>query len=147
MEGACRQEAGVVGLLYLTSIQMKGSERQLIERRQRLLARLPPLDQVLRGSVLMRELRCGKPTCHCALGAGHVANYLTVSFGGGRTEQISLPAALVAQAREGVANYQAWWDAVEAISAINRELLRRRRGASAEATPPPRRRRARAPRS
>jgi hypothetical protein len=126
---------------------MKGSEKQLIERRDRLLARLPPLQEVVRGSVLSRELRCGKATCHCASGHGHLATYLAVSFGGGRTEQISLPPALVAQARQWVANYQAWWDAVEVISAINRELLRRRRQASAEVKPPTRRRRARTPRS
>lgn len=126
---------------------MKGSERQLLDRRRRLLARLPPLDEVVRGSVLIRELRCGKPSCHCASGPGHPATYLAVSFGGGRTEQLSLPAALVAQAQQWVANYQAWWEAVEAISAINRELLRRRREASVEASPPRRRRRPATPRS
>jgi hypothetical protein len=129
--------------MYLTFIQMKDSDDKLLQRRQRLVAKLPPLEQVVRGSVLTRELRCGKPSCHCAEGPRHVATYLAVTFAGGRTEQISLPAALVPQAREWVANYQAWWDAVEEISAVNRELLRRRRGASAEATPPPGRRRAR----
>lgn len=133
--------------VYLTSVRMKGSERQLLERRQRLARRLPPLEEILRGSVLTRELRCGKPTCHCASGPGHLATYLTVSFAGERTEQLSLPASLVAQARQWVANYQAWWNAVEALSAINRELLRRRRGASVKALPPPRGRRARTPRS
>ena len=126
---------------------MKGTERQLLERRQRLARRLPPFEEILRGSVLTRELRCGKPSCHCASGPGHLATYLTVSFAGGRTEQISLPAPLVAQAQQWVANYQAWWDAVEAVSAINRELLRRRRVSSAQAAPPPRVRRARTPRS
>lgn len=132
-------------LVYLTSLRMKGSERQLLERRQRLARRAPPLVEIVRGTVLTRELRCGKPTCHCASGPGHLATYLTVSFAAGRTEQISLPAPLVAQAQTWVANYQTWWDAVEAISAINRELLRRRRGSSAQA--PPRVRRARTPRS
>ena len=125
---------------------MKVSEQQLIERRRRVVRRLPPLEEVVRGSVLTRELRCGKPTCHCASGPGHRATYLAVSFAGGRTEQISLPASLVKQARQWVANYQAWWDAVEAISTVNRELLRRRRKTSAEA-PPPRRRRTRPPQS
>lgn len=134
-------------LVYLTSLQMKGSERQLLERRQRLARRLAPFEEILRGSVLTRELRCGKPTCHCASGPGHLATYLTVSFGAGRTEQISLPAPLVSQAQEWVANYQAWWEAVEAVSAINRELLRRRRGSSAQAAPPPRGPRPRRPRS
>lgn len=124
---------------------MKGSERQLLERRQRLARRLPPFAEILRGTVRTRELRCGKPTCHCASGTGHLTTYLTVSFARGRTEQISLPAALVAQAQAWVANYQAWWNAIETVSAINRELLRRRRGSSADA--PPRARRARTPRS
>ena len=125
---------------------MKVSDRQLLERRQRLARQVPPLQEILRGTVRTRELRCGKPSCHCASGAGHLAAYLTVSFAAGRTEQISLPAALVAQAEQWIANYQAWWNAVEAVSAINRELLRRRRGSSAQSAPPPRRRRARAPR-
>ncbi|MGH8577764.1 MAG: DUF6788 family protein [Gammaproteobacteria bacterium] len=126
---------------------MKVSERQLLERRQRLARRVPRFEEILRGTVRTRELRCGKRTCHCASGPGHLATYLTVSFAGGRTEQISLPAALVAQAQAWVANYQAWWEAVEAISAINRELLRRRRGSSVEAAPPARRRRPRTPRT
>ena len=109
---------------------MQDKQRQLLQRRQRLARQLPPLEEILRGSVLTRELRCGKPTCHCASGPGHLATYLTVSFAGGRTEQISLPAALVGQARQWVANYQAWWKAIEAISAINRELIRRARGTS-----------------
>jgi hypothetical protein len=126
---------------------MKDTERQLLQRRQRLARQVPPLEEILRGTVRTRELRCGKPSCHCASGPGHLASYLTVSFAAGRTEQISLPAALVAQAQAWIANYQAWWETVEAISAINRELLRRRRGSSAQAAPPPRARRARTPRS
>lgn len=126
---------------------MKVSERQLRERRARLVQRLAPFEEILRGTVRTRELRCGKPGCHCATGPGHLISYLTVSFAGGRTEQMSLPAAVVAQAQQWVANYQAWWDAVEAISAINRELLRRRRASAQNSPPPPRRRRARTPRS
>jgi hypothetical protein len=68
-----------------------------------------------------------------------------VSFAGGRTVQVSLPAALVATARRWVANYQAWWQAIERVSEINRDLLRRRGIPSGAAEPPararPRRRR------
>jgi hypothetical protein len=68
-----------------------------------------------------------------------------VSFAGGRTVQVSLPAALVATARRWVANYQAWWQAIERVSEINRDLLRRRWIPSGAAEPPararPRRRR------
>ena len=102
-----------------------------LERRRRILARLPPLEEVLRGSVIVRVLRCGKAGCHCAEGEGHRATYLSVTHAGGRTEQISLPAALVPQALRGVAAYRAWWSAVEKLSAINRDRLRQQRRAQA----------------
>jgi len=104
--------------------------KRLLTRRRQVRARLPPLEEVLRGSVFTRHLRCGKPTCHCARAALHRARYLSVSFGGGRTVQVSLPPAVVATARRWVANYHVWWQAIETVSEINRELLRRRRGAS-----------------
>lgn len=119
---------------------------RLLGRRQRVRERLPPFEEILRGSVFTRQQRCGKATCHCARGTPHRATYLGVSFAGGRTVQISLPPALVATARRWVANYQAWWKAIETVSAINRDLLRRRGvPPSGSATPParepPRRRR------
>ncbi len=126
---------------------MQDISRQLARRRQ-VLERLPPLEAIVRGSVFTRHLRCGKPTCRCAgaQGARHRATYLSVSFGGGRTVQITLSPAVVATARRWVANYQAWWRAIETVSAINRELLRRRSVAPDGAPPtaararPPRRR-------
>ena len=102
-----------------------------VERRRLILSKLPPLEAVLRGSVVVRVLRCGKPGCHCAEGEGHRATYLSVTHAGGRTEQISLPAALVPQALRGVAAYRAWWSAVEKLSAINRDRLRQQRRAQA----------------
>ncbi|MFI5377357.1 MAG: DUF6788 family protein [Candidatus Rokuibacteriota bacterium] len=109
-------------------MRMQAIERLLV-RRARVRGRLPPFEDLVRGSVFTRRMRCGKPTCRCARGALHRATYLGVSFAGGRTVQLSLPPALVATARRGVANYQAWWRAIETVSAINRELLRRRRSA------------------
>ena len=103
----------------------------LLDRRRRAVRNLPPLEEILRGSVFVRTLRCGKPGCRCAAGGGHRATYLSVTFRGGRTEQISLPARLVPLARRWVANYTRWWNAVERISAINRQLLRQRRAAEA----------------
>ena len=97
--------------------------------RRRVLRTLPPLEEILRGSVFVRTLRCGRPGCHCASGEGHRVAYLTVTLPGGRTEQLSLPPRLVPLARRWVANYRRWWDAVERISAINRRWLRDRRSA------------------
>ena len=98
-----------------------------LDRRRRIAAGLPPLEEILRGSVFVRTLRCGKPSCHCARGEGHRAVYLSVTLAGGRTEQISLPAHVIPLAKQWVGNYAKWWVAVEKISAINRQLLRARR--------------------
>jgi hypothetical protein len=122
---------------------MQDIERQR-NRRRRVLAQLPPLEAIVRGSVFTRALRCGKPTCHCARGARHRATYLSASFGEGRTVQITLSPAVVATARRWVANYQTWWRAMETVSEINRERLRRRSvapGGSAGTPAPARRRR------
>jgi hypothetical protein len=98
--------------------------QDLLSRRHRAVQKLPHLEEVVRGTVFVRTLRCGNPGCHCATGEKHRATYLSVSFAGGRTEQISLPPALVPLARRWVANYREWWDAVEKVSEINRKLLR-----------------------
>jgi len=115
-------------------------EKRLRERRRRILAQLPPLEDVLRGSVVVRSLRCGKPNCHCAQDEGHPATYLCVTLAGGRTEQISLPAALVPVAERGVARYHAWWAAIEALSAINRDRIRQQRQQLSRPPRPPVRR-------
>jgi hypothetical protein len=100
----------------------------LLQRRQRLLASLPPLTEILRGSFIVRRLRCGKADrCRCGRGQLHRAAYVSVTLRRGVTEQISVPRHLEAEARTWVRNYARWWQAVERISALNRQLLRRRR--------------------
>ena len=96
----------------------------LLDQRRHVGRGLPALEEVLRGSVFVRTLRCGRRGCHCARGGGHRVAYLSVTHAGGRTEQLSLPDRLVPVAKRWVANYQRWWAVVERISAINRRLLR-----------------------
>lgn len=95
-------------------------------RRARIPAALPPLEEVLRGSFLQREIRCGKPTCRCAKGAGHPILYLTVTFPGGRTQQVTVPRDLARTVQRWIRNYRRWWEAIEEVSAINRRLLQLR---------------------
>lgn len=87
---------------------------------------LPPFEELIRGSLLERQVRCGKSTCHCVDGPGHPVVYVGVTFRGGRTEQVTVPRELVPTIRRWVRNYQLWWEAIEEVSAINRRLLRLR---------------------
>ena len=120
--------------------------KQLLGRRKHVRTRLPALEEIVRGSIFTRRLRCGKPTCRCARGTLHRATYLSVSFAGGHTVQITLSPAVMGTARRWVANYRAWWQAIETVSEINRELLRQRAvgpGSEPAARGRPRRRRRR----
>jgi len=101
--------------------------RKLVQRRKSLAGSLPAFDQIVRGSLITRYRRCGKANCHCANTKGHgPAHYLTVTFKGGKTEQILLSEAMVPVVKQYLENYERWWAALEKVSAINRKLLRMR---------------------
>lgn len=104
---------------------MKQREKLLV-RRQQALDRLPPLEEMVRGSFFVRHRRCGKPGCRCSSGPGHRTAYLAVTLQDGKTEQIALPRELESLAQAWVNNYQRWCQAVEDVSRINRDLFRRR---------------------
>jgi hypothetical protein len=99
----------------------------LRKRRNALLRQLPPLQSILRGSLIERFKRCGKPGCKCADGPGHGPKYyLSVSYPGLRPQMDYVPQELYAQTAEFLANYHRAREILEAICEINRELLRRR---------------------
>ena len=95
-------------------------------RRAKIPKTLPPLEEVLRGSFLEREIRCGKPSCRCARGDGHPTLYLSVTFPGGHTQQVTVPRELARTVQLWIRNYRRWWQAIEDVSAINRRLLQLR---------------------
>jgi hypothetical protein len=105
----------------------KKTAAALRKRRQALLRQLPPLAAILRGSLIERYKRCGKPGCKCANGPGHGPKYyLSVSFSGLRPQMDYVPQEDYEQTKEFLANYQRARELLEEICEINRELLRRR---------------------
>jgi hypothetical protein len=51
---------------------------------------------------------------------------VTVTFANGRTQQVTIPREWRTTVQRWIANYQRYWQAIEAISAINRQFLQRR---------------------
>jgi hypothetical protein len=99
----------------------------LRKRRKALLRQLPPLNAILRGSLIERYKRCGKPGCKCAEGPGHGPKYyLSVSYPGLRPQMDYVPQEYYEQTTEFIANYHRAREILEEICEINRELLRRR---------------------
>ena len=104
-----------------------GQAKKLLGRREILASGLPSFAEIVRGSLVTRYRRCGKPTCHCARTEGHgPAHYLVVTLKPGKTEQILLSEEMLPVARQFLDNYKRWWAAVEKVSAVNRRLLRLR---------------------
>jgi len=118
-----------------------GQGKQLLAQREILAAGLPSLAQMVRGSLVTRYRRCGKPSCHCVKSRGHgPAHYLVVTLKPGKTEQILLSEEMLPVARQFLDNYKRWWAALEKVSAVNRRLLRLRVGELAAAGKSPARR-------
>jgi len=90
---------------------------------------LPPLDQILRGSLFERTTFHSSGGSKCATGVGHPQWFVTVTYPGGKTKQISLTAAQLPQVRQWIANYRLIKDALESVSEANLESLRRDRTA------------------
>lgn len=106
----------------------KHSAASLRRRRAALLARVASIDpRILRGSLIERFLRCGKPGCKCVDGPGHGPKYyLSVSYPAQRPQQQYVPEQSREQVSQSLANYQRLKSLLESICDINRELLRRR---------------------
>ena len=103
------------------------STHALKKRRQALQRKLPSLVAILRGSLIERYKRCGKPGCKCAKGRGHGPKYyLSVSFPRVRPQMDYVPQEFYHQTRKFLANYQRARKILEEICEINRKLLRRR---------------------
>jgi hypothetical protein len=106
---------------------LKQSPTVLRKRRTALARQLPPLQAILRGSLIERYKRCGKPGCKCADGPGHGPKYyLSVSHPGLRPQMDYVPQESYEQTAELLANYHRAREILEEICEINRELLRRR---------------------
>jgi hypothetical protein len=103
------------------------SAAELRRRRRKLIREMPPLESILRGSLIERFKRCGRPGCHCADGRGHGPKlYLSVSVSGERPRMDYVPNALATEVRAMVDNFNRAREILGEICAINTELLRRR---------------------
>ncbi len=100
----------------------------LRKRREGLAKVLPPLGEVLRGSLMERYLTCGNPDCRCARGERHgPVWYLSVTLDQAHRSGSTVPAEQVEQVRRWIENYHRVKEHLEKISDINRELLRRQK--------------------
>ena len=78
-------------------------QKEALKRRLRLAADLPPVAEILRGSLLQRTIRHKKGCSKCQRGEGHLVWVLTVGYPGGVTKQFSIRPETVPQSGHAAA--------------------------------------------
>jgi hypothetical protein len=107
--------------LLIPRAGMSAAERRFRSQ----LAQLIDQRGLIRGSLLLRRRRCGKPNCKCARGAGHAGLYLVVSQAG-RTRQLFVPKAYEPAVRQWVADYHRAKELLEEISRLYWQKVQQR---------------------
>jgi hypothetical protein len=105
------------------------SNREEIQRRRRRLheeLRVLSSEPLMRGSIVERLRRCGRPNCVCARDpkARHGGKFLTVHLEG-RTQALHLRPEDEAQVRQAIAAYGRVWAIINGLTACELRELRR----------------------
>src|SRR5215469_10307248 len=89
-----------------------------LQRRQKLIEQLPVTGELVRGTLLNRIVRHKSGCPKCERGEGHAVSVLTISYGGGRTQQFRVRRERVAEVQRWLSNYQKLKDVIASISGI-----------------------------
>ena len=112
------------------------SDREKTQRRRRQLHELMralSFEPLMRGTIVERLRKCGKPTCACARDpeARHGGKFLTVHLDG-RTEAVHVRPVDEERIRKAIAAYARLWDVINGLTAceiadLKRQARERRR--------------------
>jgi len=105
------------------------SDRELTQRRRRALReqlRALSLAPLMRGSLVERLRRCGRPNCACARDPSkrHGGKFLTVQLGG-RTNALHVRPEDEPKVRQAVQAYAKLWEIINALTECELSDLRR----------------------
>ena len=101
------------------------TQEQIIRKRNGLLAQLPDAHDILRGSLLERNIRHSAGRCkRCEGGGGHAVSVLAIGYPGGRMHQISLRKEQAPHVKQCLENYYHLRAVLEEICELNQQLLR-----------------------
>jgi hypothetical protein len=106
----------------LNRANLSAAERNFRSR----IAQLVSSQRLIRGSLSVRNRKCGKPNCRCATGKLHSSLYL-VHSDAGHLQQIYVPKHLEERVRQAVRDYQAMQRFLEEISELEWKRLKQRK--------------------
>ena len=97
---------------------------EAVRRRQKLASSLPPVAEILRGSLFQRTIRHKRGCPKCEGGGGHRVWVLAIGYAGGVTKQYSIRPEMKPQVERWLKNYQELKAKLEGICEANHALLR-----------------------
>ena len=99
-------------------------DKEAIRQRDKIVRSLGSTAEIVRGSIMHRNIRHKKGCAKCARGEGHPVWVLAITYPGRRNKQISLTVEEKEQAERWLANYHDLKDKLEAICNLNHALLK-----------------------
>ena len=88
------------------------------------LTKIVGQSRIIRAGIVKMSRKCGKNSCHCAQGKGHVSYYLSMRVGKKR-KMVYIPAGMEPKAREWVANYKEINKGIDQLSGYSLQQLKR----------------------
>lgn len=113
-----------LGTRYNMPVMTSHQRSQLERHRDRLLAALRELPNLMRGTVYTRQRKCGSPSCACAQGGPRHAGLQLTATVGGRTVTRFVRQAELVEVQAMVAAHQRLRSLVNELTEVNLELLR-----------------------
>ncbi len=110
-------------VIHIRSVMTDRERRRVEQQRDALLAQLRGLGNLMRGTVVEVGVKCGRPGCACEQGEKHRKVHLSLNLGG-RTRGCYLGEERAAAAAPLIAEYERAWRLINALTAVNLELLR-----------------------
>ena len=111
-----------MGIERLSRTGMTGSERRLRSKLNQLIAGAG----LVRGTLTLRKVTCGKKGCRCLTVEPHQAFYLTATEQGA-TRQIYIPKSLAGVVRRWLKQFQLAYDLLDKISTEHWDKLKKRK--------------------
>lgn len=102
------------------------SDNRWVKSREKVIRKLPDLQQLIRGTLVRYSLTCGNPNCRCHRNKRWRHGpywYVTVSYAGGKQKRYLLAADQVEEVQSGIAVYQKLWRSICRISELNLAAL------------------------
>ena len=99
-----------------------------IKQNSLLTKSLPPLHEIIRGTLLLRYMTCGNKNCKCHRGEKHGPYYyLTINYPKGKTKCIKIGDQDVSRVKKWLRNYKKIKNILEKILNLNFKLLKNKK--------------------